>query len=488
MDRTAVKNYAPQARRDFLQAVTDRAAHLGLTADGVEPVVRKGDAVFIGGRVFPAAVERQRKALEERIKSAAPNHSDGFHITVDALAYTWFNRLVAIRFMELHDYLENGTGGASFRVLSHPDGKHTPEILDRVDEVELPGLKRDHVIGLKLDGKEAELYRLLLISQCNALHAAMPFLFEKVADETELVLPENLLTTDSLVRKLVAGIPEADWREEVEIIGWLYEAYNSERYAEVIGRVVECDDIPVATQKFTPKWVVQYLVQNTVGRLWLSTYPDSPLKAHLRYYVEPAEQTEEVRRQLAELTPKTLNPEEITMLEPACGSGHILAVGYDVFKAIYQERGYRLRDIPALILGKNLIGLEIDERAAQLASFTLMMKARADDPRFLSREPEKLVKPRVMALLPTRRCGLGELTGEDIADMLNAPVVEVELPHSGRLFDVDDGLYSKSNLGVAGEIEAADVTALLKLFENAHCTGSMIRIPDALATTTARVS
>lgn len=476
MDRAAVKSYAPQARRDFLQAVTDRAAYLGLSADGVEPAVRKGDVVVIGGRAFPAVVAQQRKALEARIKSAAPKHSDGFHLTVEALAYTWFNRLVAVRYMELHDYLENGTGGASFRVLSHPDGKATPEILDRADEVELPGLKRDQVIGLKLDGKEPELYRLLLVSQCNALHAAMPFLFEKVADETELVLPDNLLTTDSLVRKLVAGVPEDDWKE-VEVIGWLYEAYNAERYAEVIGKVVLCDDIPVATQKFTPKWVVQYLVQNTVGRLWLSTYPDSPLKAHLRYYVEPAEQTEDVQRQLAELTPTSLNPEAITMLEPACGSGHILAVGYDVFKAIYQERGYRQRDIPALILGKNLVGLEIDERAAQLASFTLMMKARADDARIFTR----WVQPRVMALLPTRRCGLGDLTGEDIADALNTPVVEVELPPSRELFDTDDGLYSKTHLGVAGEVAAADVSALLKLFENAHCAGSMIRIPEALA-------
>jgi hypothetical protein len=477
MDRAAVKTYAPQARRDFIEAVTSRAAHFGLTADGIEPMTRKGEGVVIGTRVFPAAVADQRKALEARIKAAASELQHGFHVTVEALAYTWFNRLVAIRFMELHGYLENGPGGASLRVLSHPDGKPTPEILERADEVELPGLKRDTVIGLKLDGKEAELYRLLLVAQCNALHAAMPFLFEKVADESELVLPENLLNTDSLIRKLVAAIPEADWREEVEIIGWLYEAYNSERYAEVIGSVVACDDIPVATQKFTPKWVVQYLVQNTLGRLWLSTYPDSPLKAALRYYVEPAEQTPEVQRQLAELTPKSLNPEEITMLEPACGSGHILAVGYDVFKAIYLDRGYRLRDIPAHILGKNLVGLEIDERAAQLASFTLMMKARADDPRIFTRG----VQPRVMALLPTRRCGLGELTGEDIADMLNAPVVEVELPHSGRLFDVDDGLYSKTSLGVAGEVAAADVTALMKLFENAHCTGSMIRIPEALA-------
>ena len=266
-------------------------------------------------------------------------------------------------------------------VLSHPEDKPTPEILERAEDVELPGLNRAKVIDLKLEGKEVELYRMLLIAQCNALHAAMPFLFEKIADETELVLPENLLHTDSVIRKLVASIAEADWREEIEIIGWLYESYNLERYDEVIGKVVPCDDIPVATQKFTPKWVVQYLVQNTLGRLWLSTYPDSPLKDRLRYYIEPAEQTPAVRKQLRELTPTSLNPEEITLLEPACGSGHILVTAYDLFKLIYQERGYRLRDIPRLILQKNLVGLEIDERAAQLAAFALMMKARADDKR-----------------------------------------------------------------------------------------------------------
>ena len=307
---------------------------------------------------------------------------------MEAMAYTWFNRLVAIRFMELHGYLDHG-----YRVLSHPEGKSTPEILEHAEHVDLPGLDRNKVIALKLDGtKEAELYRMLLIAQCNALHSAMPFLFERIDDETELLLPDNLLHSDSLIRQLVSEIDEADW-QEVEIIGWLYESYIAERYEAVIGSVVASEDIPAATQRFTPKWVVRYLVQNTLGRLWLSTYPQSPLKGQMRYYIEPAEQTPEVQEQLRAITPTSLNPEEITFLDPACGSGHILVEAYDLFKAIYQERGYRAKDIPRLIVDKNLFGLEIDDRAAQLAALALMMKARADDRRIF----QSGVQPHVRA-------------------------------------------------------------------------------------------
>jgi len=464
MNKAAVRNYAPLARREFIQAVTDRAAHFGLTATKVEPVTVKGDVVVIGGRPFPKAVGSQRKALEERV------HRDGFDATMETLAYTWFNRLVAIRFMEIHEYLENGEGGASYRVLSHPEGKATPEILEKAEHVELPGLKKPYVIELKLDGKETELYRLLLIAQCNALHTAMPFLFEKIEDETELVLPESLLHTDSILRKLVTGIEEHDW-QEVEILGWIYESYIAEQYEAVIGKVVAGADIPAATQRFTPKWVVKYLVHNTLGRLWLSTYPNSPLKAQLRYYIEPAEQTPEVQEQLKALTPTSLNPETLTLLDPACGSAHLLVESYDLFKAIYQERGYRAKDIPRLILEKNLFGLEIDDRAAQLAAFALLMKARADDQRIFSSG----VQPHVLALQETKG-----LNAKDITDTLNTPVLQEPLPPSGQLFDTDQGLFTKENVAVAGDISQADVSVLLKLFEDAKNFGSLIRVPPKL--------
>ena len=217
MNRTALKNYAPQARRAFIQAVTDRAAYYGLTSTKIEPVVQKGDVAVIAGREHPRAAAGTRKQLEERVKRY------GFlEPTMEAMAYTWFNRLVAVRFMELHGYLEHG-----YRVLSHPEGKPTPEILEQAEHVALAGLNHDVVIDLKLAGnKEGELYRLLLTAQCNALHAAMPFLFERIDDETELLLPDNLLHSDSLIRKLVSEIDEQDW-QEVEIIGWLYQFYIS---------------------------------------------------------------------------------------------------------------------------------------------------------------------------------------------------------------------------------------------------------------------
>src|SRR6266511_1007943 len=385
MNRNKLKQHAPEARRDFIAAVTDRAAYYGLTKQKIEPITEQGDVALIGGKPLPRSVAEKRKRLEEHIKQ------QGFEQVMEAMAYTWFNRLVAIRFMELHGYLDHG-----YRVLSHPEGKPTPEILEHAEHVDLPGLKKETVIDLKLAGnKEGELYRLLLTAQCNALQTAMPFLFEKIDDETELLLPDNLLHSDSLIRKLVREIDEADW-QEVEIIGWLYQFYISEKKDQVIGKVVASEDSPAATQLFTPNWIVKYLVQNSLGRQWLATYPQSALRQQMEYYIEPAEQTPEVQEQLKAIMPTSLNPEELTLLDPACGSGHILVEAYDLFKAIYHERGYRAKDIPALILQKNLFGLEIDDRAAQLAAFALVMKARADDRRILKDEAK--VQPNVLAL------------------------------------------------------------------------------------------
>ena len=368
---------------------------------------------------------------------------------MEALAYTWFNRFVAIRFMELHGYLDHG-----YRVLSHPEGKTTPEILEHAEHVELPGLDKNTVIDLKLDGsKEAELYRLLLIAQCNALHAAMPFLFEQIDDETELLLPDNLLHSDSLIRKLVNEIDEEDW-QEVEIIGWLYQFYISEKKDQVIGKVVKSEDIPAATQLFTPNWIVKYLVQNSLGRQWLATYPTSSLRQQMEYYIEPAEQTPEVQAQLKAITPESLNPEELTLLDPACGSGHILVEAYDLFKAIYQERGYRARDIPTLILQKNLFGLEIDDRAAQLAAFALMMKARADDRRIFASG----VQPNVIAIQESKG-----LNAKALTEALNVPLAQGE------------------KQGEKGNISPADITDLINLFEHGKTFGSLIQVPPTLA-------
>ena len=461
MNRNKIKAYAPQARRDFIRAVTDRAALYGLTKEKTKPVVERGEVAVIDGRAYPRAVAALRKRLQERV-----DH-EGFDPVMEAMAYTWFNRLVAIRYMELHGYLDHG-----FRVLSHPEGRNTPQIIEHAEEVDLPGLKQEAIIDLKLAGnRETELYRKLLIAQCNALHDAMPFLFERIDDETELLLPDNLLQTDSIVRTLVAGIDEEDW-QEVEIIGWIYEGYISERYEEVIGSVVASADIPAATQRFTPKWIVRYLVQNTQGRYWLATYPQSPLKGQMRYYIEPAEQTPEVQAQLRAITPTSLNPEEITFLDPACGSAHILVEAYDVFKAIYQERGYRARDIPRLILTKNLFGLEIDDRAAQLAAFALMMKARADDRRLFDQK----VQPNIRSLIQT-----DDMDADDIAAALNL-TASTGTPPPGHLFETEDNLFTRAASATSRQyISLTDVRSLVDLFQNAKTFGSLIQIPPPLA-------
>jgi hypothetical protein len=465
MDRSKLKAYAPKARRDFIRAVTDRAAIYGLTEKNIEPVTEKGDVAIIAGKAYPISVVSKRRALEERIKR------QGFGQTMEACAYTWFNRLVAVRFMELHGYLDHG-----YQVLSHPEGHALPEIVEHAEHVDLPGLDKQKVIELKLDGtKEEELYRLLLVAQCNALHSAMPFLFERIDDETELLLPENLLHSDSLIRQLVGEIDEEDW-QEVEIIGWLYQFYISEKKDEVIGKVVASEDIPAATQLFTPNWIVKYLVQNTLGRQWLATYPQSSLKGQMEYYIEPAEQTPEVQARLAEITPNSLNPEELTLLDPACGSGHILVEAYDIFKTIYQERGYRAKDIPALILQKNVFGVEIDERAAQLAAFALMMKARADDRRIFDSE----AKPNVLAFQESKG-----MNATDITHALNSPILKEELPQSEYLFEemeeAETPLFGKKALAEKGHISQSDIASLLELFENAKTFGSLIQVPSKLA-------
>ncbi|NVZ09785.1 BREX-1 system adenine-specific DNA-methyltransferase PglX [Allochromatium humboldtianum] len=476
MQTAKLKTYAPKARRDFIAAVMRRAATFGLTAQGVAPQREEGQLIFIDGRAYPRGIGVQRQKLAARIER------QGFQAVMESAAYTWFNRFIAIRFMELHGYLEH-----SFRVLSHPAGGGLPEILEQAQHVELPGLDRARVLDLKLDGtRDEELYRDLLLAQCRALHRAMPFLFEPIDDETELLLPDNLLQTDSLIRELVTAIPEEDW-QEVEIIGWLYQFYISEKKDQVIGKVVRSEDIPAATQLFTPNWIVQYMVQNSLGAQWLATYPDSALKGQMAYYIEPAEQTAEVKAQIAAITPESLNPEELTLIDPACGSGHILVEAYELFKAIYLERGYRLREIPQLILERNLYGLDIDERAAQLAGFALMMKARADDRRLF----ERRVTLDVMALQESKG-----LEADELAQILGA-VGGLDATGEGRraplLGVAGDDLFPDTlpqlSLGevetgrASSEAEAlrATLAVLIETFAEAKTFGSLIQVPEALA-------
>ena len=461
MNRAKLKSYAPKARKDFLRAVTDRARKVGLTPVRTEPVEVRGDVAVIGGQAFPKRVADQRRRLDEQIGRK------GFTAVMEEAAYTWFNRLMAIRYMELHGYLEHG-----YRVLSDPSGRDRPQILEQAENVTLPGVDKGAVIDLKLDGtKDEELYKVLLLGQCHALHLAMPFLFERIDDQTELLLPDNLLASDSVIRKMVTEIAEADW-EQIEVIGWLYQFYISEKKDELMSakKAYASADIPAVTQLFTPNWIVQYMVQNSLGRQWLATYPQSPLRAQMEYYIEPAEQTEDVQAQFAVITPKAIDPESVTLIDPACGSGHILVEAYAVFKEIYLERGYRLRDIPRLILEKNLFGLEIDDRAAQMAGFALLMKARADDPRILDRVPTLNVR--------AIQSSLG-LDAASLASVLLASK-RVELVPSRELFPE---LNAQPMLAVVetSPVRAANIADLCALFGEAKTFGSLLTVPATVA-------
>ena len=417
-----------------------QAAKYGITADSILPAEQKGDLLLIGDQVFPLSVMKPREKLIKRIQATS------FGQTIDYIAYSWFNRLCAIRYMECKGLLDHGR-----RVLSSADGSAgLPQILEECLDIDLPGLDASRVAELKLDGnKDEELYRELLLAQCHALNQVMPLLFEQVSDESELLLPDNLTKTDSLIRDLVSSIPEEDW-SDVQIIGWLYQFYISEKKDQVIGKVVKSEDIPAATQLFTPNWIVKYLVQNSVGRLWMMAQPDSTLASEWEYYIQPAEQTDEVNAQLKQLIDvrisedgDTLNPESITVLDPACGSGHILVEAYDCLKVIYLERGYRSRDIPRLILENNLYGIDIDTRAAQLASFALLMKAREDDRRLFSNPPK-----------------------------LNIIALQDSQPERLDAFSQD-----LASTGIA----QADLRELLDLFEHASTFGSLIQVPEELA-------
>ncbi len=382
MDKSAIKNFAVNTRRRLREQVEQKAFEIGITADEIKPVeIKSSDAIVIGGRVFNADIKRQRETLVNRIKQK------GFDQVIDEVAYTWFNRFIALRFMEVNDYLDSGV-----RVFSNrEDGKQEPEILSQAAMIDLP-VNKDKIYEYLDRNENEELFKYLIITQCNVLNEPLPFMFEKIADYTELLFPDKLLNDDSIIREMVSSIAEEDW-QEVEIIGWLYQYYISEKKDEVFAGLkknikISRENIPAATQLFTPAWIVKYMVENSLGKLWLEAHPDDELQAKWKYYLEPAEQEPEVQAKLDKLINKQLKPEEIKVLDPACGSGHILVYTFEVLYEIYKKAGYVEQDIPKLILENNLYGLDIDDRAAQLASFAVMMKAREKNRRIFREQIE----------------------------------------------------------------------------------------------------
>jgi len=389
MNKAAIKNFAIAARKKLISEITYKAGLVGITPKGIAEPVHKSDGIemYDIGANEPYSIKddeiKQRKGLVARVMAK------GFDQVIEEVAYTWFNRIVAVRYMEINDYLP-----IRVRVLSSEmKGKAEPDIVTEAPNVDL-GFKPDeieNILELKHDNKLDELFRMLFIKQCNALNEILPELFEKTADYTELLLSISFTNEDSIIRELVNSIDEGDFKEQVEIIGWLYQYYNTELKDDTFAKLkanvkITKERIPAATQLFTPDWIVRYMVENSLGRLWLEGHPDVDIKTNWKYYLDEAEQEPDVQVQLAQLSEerKNLKPEDIKVIDPCMGSGHILVYAFDVLMDIYKSSGYDEREAVKLILQYNLYGLDIDDRAYQLAYFAVMMKARGYSRRILS--------------------------------------------------------------------------------------------------------
>ena len=377
MNKNAIQKFAIWARNELIAQVSQRAYQYGIDESGF------GDASAdtLNGRLLTAEEKSQRQELIKQIKEK------GYKQVMEEVAYTWFNRFIALRFMEVNNYLPS-----HIRVFSDASGAFKPEILNDVLHLDLPGLDSGKVAEyIESNGTEA-LYRYLLLTQCNALNSALPVMFERMGGYTEMLLPNNILRQDSVLGHMVSDIPEENWQDAVQIIGWLYQYYNTELKDDTFAQLkknvkITKERIPAATQLFTPDWIVRYMVENSLGRLWLEGHPNAELRGGWKYYLDEAKQGPEVETQLTKLREeyKTIKPEEIKVIDPCMGSGHILVYAFDVLMQIYTSAGWDQREAAQSILKNNLYGLDIDDRAAQLAYFAVMMKARQYDRRLLTR-------------------------------------------------------------------------------------------------------
>lgn len=415
MNKGAIQKFAIWARKELITQVSQRAYQYGIDESGF------GDASAdtLNGRLLTAEEKSQRQELIKQIKEK------GYKQVMEEVAYTWFNRFIALRFMEVNNYLPS-----HIRVFSDSTGAFKPEILSDVLHLDLPGLNRGKVAEYIESNDTEGLYRYLLLTQCNALNDPLPRMFEEMGGYTELLLPNNILKQDSVLGHMVSDIPEGDWQDAVQIIGWLYQYYNTELKDDTFALLkknvkITKERIPSATQLFTPDWIVRYMVENSLGRLYVDKRKNEGIYADGRgldemtwheaeseriatekliadkmgwkYYLPEAEQTQDVRKQLDEIQAEyaNLDVKDIKVIDPCMGSGHILAYAFDVLMQIYEATGYSQRDAAQSILENNLFGLDIDDRAAQLAYFAVMMKARQYDRRIFSRG----IQPHVYAIV-----------------------------------------------------------------------------------------
>lgn len=388
MNKNAIKKFATEARRELISRVSQKASKYGIIS-GDKPVDPSADSYE--GYVFSPTEKNQRIALIKKVEDK------GYEQVIEEVAYTWFNRFVALRFMEVNGYLPTRV-----RVFTNSNNEFKPQILTEAMQMNnLKGLDVKKVYEFKEANDDEGLYKYLLITQCNALNDVLPDMFQNIKDYTELLFPDDLLQgKSSVIRQMIELIPEEDWKDAVQIIGWLYQYYNSEKKDEVFAKrnsaKISKENIPAATQLFTPDWIVRYMVENSLGRLWLEGHPNDELKSQWKYYLEDAKQSENVQAQLDNIREKhkDLTPEDLLCIDPCSGSGHVLTYMFDVLVQIYETYGYTTREAVSSIVKNNLYGLDIDKRAAQLAYFSIIMKACQYDRRFLKRG----IKPHIYAI------------------------------------------------------------------------------------------
>ncbi len=439
MDKRVLQTYAVWAKDNLEKQIEVSLKTLGINSDtDIRKAYKNGEYTIIEGdsNSYPADLYGKRAEILALVRN------NGYKNIIEEFAYTWFNRLVALRFMELHGFLPHG-----FRVLSSTSGSIEPDVLKNLslvsDELKLNMKLCEQ---LKSQNKTEELFRYVLLCQCNALSGILPMLFSRETAFMELLLPKSLLIGETVLTKLVE-IPEDNFMNDVEIIGWMYQFYISAKKDAVNAakKTITKDTLPAVTQLFTPDWIVRYMAENSVGRIWLESYPQSSLRSAMAYYVDDPEQTEEVQKKLEEIKYKNVNPENIRVIEPCCGSGHILVYVMDLLYRMYEEKGYNKRDIPTLTLKNNLVGLDVDKRAAQLAAFALVMKARTLNNRFF--RPEYYTLPQVYELQDSH--------------------LLVALKYKSILRELE----------IFTEEEIAAVAELVKTFENGKTIGSLLKVP-----------
>lgn len=471
MNKNAIKKFAIDARNKLIASVTDKAGMLGITPDNCSEAITKGADFEVYKTAAGTEVTLNKKQCEQRRKLVDQIHARGFEAVVEEVAYTWFNRICAIRFMEVNDYMYP----VRVRVLSsEKEGKNEPDVVTMAPEIDwdFTDKEREEIIDAKMNSRLDDLFRMLFIKPCNLLHEVLPGLFEETEDYTEMLLNISFTNKDDVIRMLVDGIDEKDFNiatvdedgkaaGQIEIIGWLYQYYNTEPKNKAFakkGKITK-EEVPAVTQLFTPDWIVRYMVENSLGRMWVEGHPDDELKRKWKYYLDEAEQEESVQHELDKIKAEyaTLKPENIKLIDPCMGSGHILVYAFDVFMQIYENAGWSQRDAAQSIIQNNIYGLDIDDRAAQLSYFAVLMKARQYDRRILTRG----IEPNVYAVQESNGINRGQIKyfGTGLTDTeKNAAVSQME----GLLNTLNDAKEYGSLLNV----EDYDWELLEKFVEN----------------------